>query len=245
MARLQGKVAVVTGASLGIGAAIAEHLAEEGAAVVVNYGKSKEAADAVVHRIQQKGGKAVAVSADVRQRSQIQKLFQTELGTANILVNNAGVYEFRPLTEIDEEHIDRQFSLNVKGLVIATQEFVKALGGQPGSIINISSVVADNPPPGGAIYSATKAAVNTITQTLAKELGSQGVRINSLSPGSTTTEGFRDMDTTGEFAATLVKQTPLGRMGEPSDIARVATFLASDDSSWITGQTITASGGLR
>jgi 3-oxoacyl-[acyl-carrier protein] reductase len=248
MARLKGKVAIVTGASKGIGAAIAEKFAEEGAAVVVNYARSGKEAEQVVERIRQKGGKAVAVQADLSKVSEIKPLFdkaQQEFGKVDVVVNNAGVYEFAPLDSVTEEHFDRQYDLNVKGLIFATQEAVKRFGDQGGNIINISSVVSTAPTPNGSVYSSTKAAVDAITRSLAAELGSRNIRINSLLPGPVETEGTSSLPGVKEFFGNLAAQTPLGRVGQPQDIANAVAFLASNESGWITGQTIYASGGLR
>lgn len=247
MARLKDKVAVVTGASKGIGAAIAEKFAEEGAAVVVNYARSKKEADQVVDRIKQKGGKAVAVQADVSKLSEIKSLFekaQQEFGRVDVIVNNAGVYEFLPLGSITEEHFNRQYDLNVKGLLFATQEAVNGFGDRGGNIINVSSVVSTVPTPNASIYSSTKAAVDAITRSLAAELGSRNIRVNSVLPGPVETEGTSEMQGSKEFFSHLLTQIPLGRIGQPQDIANAAAFLASNESSWITGQTIYANGGL-
>jgi 3-oxoacyl-[acyl-carrier protein] reductase len=249
MNRLQGKTAVVTGASKGIGAAIAEHLAGEGAAVIVNYASSKAGADAVVKRIAQKGGKAVAVQADVSRSEDIQRLFaevNKAFGLLDILVNNAGIYEFSPLESITAEHFHKQFNLNVLGLLLTTQEAVKHFGPAGGSVINISSVVATLAPPNGSVYSGTKAAVNAITKSLAKELGPRKIRVNAINPGMVETEG---MHTAGfaesEFRKQIEAQTPLGRIGQPQDIAPAAVYLASPESAWVTGETFYISGGNR
>ena len=248
MADLTGKVALVTGASKGIGAAIAVKLAEQGAAVVVNYGRSATEAQAVVDGIRARGGRAIAVQADVGKTAEIAGLFHTairEFGKLDILVNNAGVYEFLPLAGVGEEHFDRLFDINVKGLLFATQEAARIFGDRGGSIINISSVVSLSPFPNAAVYSATKAAVDAITKSLAAELGPQHILVNSVLPGATETEGFQAMPQAGDFRSTIVPQTPLGRMGQPQDIANVVAFLASNDAGWITGQLIPVSGGLR
>lgn len=248
-AKLKGKVAVVTGASKGIGAAIAEHLAAEGAAVVVNYAKSKSGADAVVSRIKQKDGKAIAVRADVSKADDIRRLFvetKNVFGQVDILVNNAGIYEFAPLEAITEEHFHRQFNLNVLGLLLTTQEAVKHIGPAGGSVINISSVVAGAPVAGASVYSGTKAAVDAITKSLAKELGPRRIRVNSINPGMVETEGLHGTGIAGsDFQRTIEAQTPLGRIGQPQDIAPAAVFLASADSAWITGETLFISGGMR
>lgn len=246
MARLSGKVAVVTGASKGIGAAIAKRLAAEGATVVVNYASSREGADKVVRDIEKAGGTALAVRADLAKRDEIRKLAEEtkkHFGKVDILVNNAGVYEFRPLDQIDEEHIAKQFSLNVTGLLFTTQEMVKLIPESGGSVINLSSVVAKTPPPYSAVYSSTKGAVDVITRVLAQELGPRKIRVNSLSPGFTRTEGTQSFEE--EFSKGVLPRTPLGRIGEPDDIAKVAAFLASEESGWMTGETLLAGGGAR
>jgi len=247
--KLDGKVALVTGASKGIGAAIALHLAAEGAAVVVNYSSSKEGADRVVGEIVGRGGKAVAVQANVAKQADIQRLFaeaKRAFGRLDILVNNAGVYEFAPLEDVTPEHFHKQFDLNVLGLLLASREAVKLFGPAGGAIINISSVVATAAPPNASVYSATKAAVDAVTRSLAKELGPRKVRVNSINPGMVETEGWHaagiaDSDLHKQVEA----QTPLGRIGQPRDIAPAAVFLASDDSAWLTGETLYISGGLR
>jgi 3-oxoacyl-[acyl-carrier protein] reductase len=249
MNRLKGKVAVVTGASKGIGAAIAEHLAAEGAAVVANYASSKSGADAVVKRITQKEGKAIAVQADVSKADDIRRLFaetKKAFGKVDILVNNAGIYEFAPLEAITAEHFHKHFNLNVLGLLLATQEAVKHIGPQGGNIINISSVVASMALPNASVYSATKAAVNAITKSLAKELGPRKIRVNAINPGMVETEGVRAAGISeSEMRRQTEAQTPLGRIGQPQDIAPAAVFLASSDSAWITGETLYISGGMR
>jgi len=248
MADLKGKVAIVTGASKGIGAAIAEKLADQGAAVVVNYGRSAKEAEAVVSRIQANGGRAKAIQADVSKLAEIRKLVAAtvrEFGRLDVLVNNAGVYDFQPLSDVREENYNRQFDLNVKGLLFATQEAVRAFGENGGSVINISSVVSVSPAPNGSVYSATKAAVDALTKSLAAELGPKKILVNSVLPGATETEGFHAIPGSKDLESQLVSQTPLGRMGKPREIANVVAFLASDDSSWITGQLIPVSGGLR
>ncbi len=249
MSKLTGKVAVVTGASKGIGASIAEHLAAAGASVVVNYASSKSGADAVVGKITAAGGKAIAVQGDVSKQTDITKLFaetKTAYGKVDILVNNAGIYEFSPLEAVTAEHFHRQFDLNVLGLLLTTQEAVKLIGAEGGSIINISSLVAPMPLPTASVYSATKAAVDAITISLAGELGPKKIRVNSLNPGlieteGTTTAGFAQ----GDFGKHVGATTPLGRIGQPQDIATVAVFLASEDAAWITGQALVAAGGAR
>jgi len=246
--KLGGKVAVVTGASKGIGAAIAKHLAAEGAAVVVNYASSKSGADKVVAEITSKGGKAVAVQADVSKKADIDRLFaetKKSFGVIDVLVNNAGIYEFGPLESITEEHFHKQFNLNVLGLLLTTQEAVKHFPATGGSVVNISSVVGVNPLPNASVYSATKAAVDAFTKSLAKELGPKKIRVNSLNPGMIETEGVH---AAGIAESDLRKQvevtTPLGRIGQPEDTGKVAVFLASDDSGWVTGETLLVSGGF-
>jgi 3-oxoacyl-[acyl-carrier protein] reductase len=248
MARLIGKVAVVTGGSLGIGAGIVEKLAAEGAAVVFTYARSEKPAAELAAKVAAAGGRAVAVKTDVRSEPEVAALIGTamkEFGRVDVLVNNAGVYEFAPIEAITEEHYSRQFDTNVKGLLFATREAVKAFDGKGGVVVNISSVVAEMPPPMGSVYSATKAAVDAITKSLAAELGQKRIRVVSVNPGSTESEGFSRMDQTGEIAKSFVSQTPLGRMGRPSDIANVVAFLASDEAGWVTGTTVTVSGGIR
>jgi 3-oxoacyl-[acyl-carrier protein] reductase len=247
MAKLGGKVAVVTGASKGIGAAIAKSLAAEGASVVVNYSSSKAGADKVVNEIVKAGGKAIAVHANLSNAEEATKLAaaaKKEFGKVDILVNNAGVYDFRPLESIDSAHIQRIFDINVFGLLHTTREVVKLMP-DGGSVINISSVVAKTPPPGSAVYSATKGAVDVISRVLAQELGARQIRVNSLSPGFTITEGVQASGIEDAFTESTIPRTPLGRVGQPEDIAKVALFLASDDSGWITGETVLAGGGVR
>ncbi len=247
--KLAGKVAVVTGASKGIGASIAKHLAADGAAVVVNYASSKAGADKVVSEITAQGGRATAVQGSVAKKPDIEKLFaeaRSAFGHVDILVNNAGVYEFSPLEQISEEHFHRQFNTNVLGLILTTQEALKHFNGDGGSVINISSVVGVNPLPNAAVYSATKAAVDAVTKSLAKELGSKKIRVNAINPGMIETEGVHAAGFIGsDFQKNAVAQTPLGRIGQPEDIATVAAFLASEDSRWITGETFVVAGGYR
>ena len=246
--KLAGKVAVVTGASKGIGASIAKHLAAKGAAVVVNYASSKSGADQVVSEIIRNGGKAIAVKGDVAKKADIDYLFaetKKAFGKADILVNNAGLYEFLPLEQITEDHFHKQFNVNVLGLVLATQEAVRQFGPNGGSIINISSVVSTLAPPTGSIYSATKGAVDTLTKSLAKELGPRKVRVNAINPGMIETEGVHAAGFIGsDFQKNAEAQTPLGRIGQPQDVASVAVFLASEDSGWITGETVQVAGGF-
>ena len=247
--KLAGKVAVVTGASKGIGAAIARHLAAEGAAVVVNYSSSKEGAERVVAEITGKGGKAVAVQANVAKQAEIRRLFSATreaFGRLDVLVNNAGIYEFAPLEAITPEHFHKHFDLNVLGLILATQEAAKHFGPEGGSVVNVSSVVSTLGVPNASVYSATKAAVDAVTRSLAKELGPRKVRVNSINPGMVETEGLQAAGISeSEMRRQTEAQTPLGRIGQPQDIAPAAVFLASDDSGWITGETLYIAGGYR
>jgi 3-oxoacyl-[acyl-carrier protein] reductase len=249
MKKLDGKVAVVTGASKGIGAAIAKHLAAEGAAVVVNYASSKAGADRVVDEIVNMGGKAIAVQANVANKAEIEHLFaetQQAFGKLDILVNNAGIYEFSPLEGITEEHFHKQFDLNVLGLLLTSQQAVKYFGAAGGSIINISSIVSTLAPANGSVYNAAKAAVDAITKSLAKELGPRNIRVNSINPGMIETEGTHTAGITeSEGRKQMEAQTPLGRIGQPQDIAPAVVFFASSDSAWITGETLYITGGLR
>ncbi len=249
MSKLTGKVAVVTGASKGIGASIAEHFAAAGASVVVNYSSSKSGADAVVERIVAKGGKAIAVQGDVSNPAGITKLFaetKQAYGKLDVLVNNAGIYDFQPLGNITPEHFHKQFDLNVLGLLLTTQEAVKLIGPEGGSVINISSLVGPMPVPTASVYSATKAAVDAITVSLAGELGPRKIRVNSLNPGLIETEGVHSAGFIGsDFHKHVEATTPLGRIGRPEDIATAAVFFASDDAGWVTGQTLIAAGGAR
>jgi 3-oxoacyl-[acyl-carrier protein] reductase len=246
--RLQGKSAVVTGASKGIGAAIARALAAEGAAVVVNYASSKEAAQQLVAEITGKGGRAVAVGADMSNQTDVQRLFaeaKKAFGRLDTLVNNAGIYEFAPLEEVTPALFHKHFNLNVLGLLLATQEAVKHFA-TGGSIINISSVVSTTGFPNASVYSGTKAAVDAITRSLAKELGPRKIRINSINPGMVATEGLHASAVGGDDVRKQMEAlTPLGRIGQPQDIAPAAVYLASDESSWITGETLYISGGYR
>jgi 3-oxoacyl-[acyl-carrier protein] reductase len=249
MSKLKNKVAVVTGASKGIGAGIAKALAAEGASVVVNYASSKEGAERVVTDIARNGGRAVAVQGDVSKASDVQRIFaetKKAFGRLDILVNNAGVYQFAPLEEITEEQFHRQFNTNVLGLLLATQEAAKNFGAEGGSVINIGSNASQITPPASAVYSATKGAVDTVTRVLSKELGPKNIRVNSINPGMVETEGVHTSGFIGsDFQKQLVAQTPLGRIAQPEDIAPLAVFLASNDSAWITGETVLAGGGLR
>jgi 3-oxoacyl-[acyl-carrier protein] reductase len=246
--KLTGKVAVVTGASKGIGAGIAKHLAAAGATVVVDYSSSKEGAERVVSEITSKDGKAVAVQANVAKPGDVKRLFDETLkafGRLDILVNNAGVYEFAPLEDVTEESFHRQFNTNVLGLLLASQEAAKHFGSSGGSIINISSVASTATPPNTSVYSATKGAVDAVTRTLAKELGPRNVRVNAINPGMVETEGVHAMGIMeSDFRKDYQSRTPLGRIGQPKDIGPAAVFLASDDSAWITGETLHITGGL-
>jgi 3-oxoacyl-[acyl-carrier protein] reductase len=249
MSRLEGKVAVVTGASKGIGASIAEQLAADGAAVVVNYASSKAGAEAVVKRIREKGGKAMVVQGDVSNAEDIKRLFaetKSAYGKLDVLVNNAGIYEFAPLEAITPEHFHKQFNLNVLGLLLTTQEAAKHFGPSGGSIINVSSIVGQMPLKTASVYSATKAAVDALTVALSQELGPKKIRVNSVNPGMVETEGLHAGGLAeGDFRKALESQTPLGRIAQPADIARVAAFFASDDAGWVTGQTLILAGGQR
>jgi 3-oxoacyl-[acyl-carrier protein] reductase len=248
MSRLAGKVAVVTGASKGIGAAIAKSLAEEGASVVVNYASSKTGADTVVSAITAAGGKAVAVGGDVSKSADAKGIIDAAIknyGRLDILVNNSGVYEFAPIEAITEDHFHKMFNINVLGLLLTTQAAVKYLG-EGSSIINIGSGASSVTPPATAVYTATKGAVDAITGVLSKELGPKKIRVNSINPGVVETEGTHTAGVIGsDFEQGLLAQTPLGRIGQPGDIASVAVFLASSDSAWLTGEHLLASGGLR
>jgi 3-oxoacyl-[acyl-carrier protein] reductase len=249
MKKLENKVAVITGASKGIGAGIAKSLAAEGASVVVNYASAKEGADKVVADIISNGGKAIAVQGDVSNADDVKRLFaETEkhYGGVDILVNNAGIYKFGGIEEITADEFHRQFNTNVLGLLLATQGAVSSFGEKGGSVINIGSVVSRITPPGSAIYTATKGAVDSITQVLSKELGPKKIRVNSINPGMIETEGTHTAGFIGSpFQEQTEKNSPLGRIGQPDDIAPVAVFLASDESRWLTGETILAGGGVR
>lgn len=249
MSKLTGKVAVVTGASKGIGAGIAKALAAEGAAVAVNYASSRTGADQVVEEIKSRGGKAIAIQADVSNAADIERLFAEtakEFGSPSILVNNAGVYAFSPIEGVTEEAFHRHFNTNVLGLLLATKEAVKYFGDNGGSVINVGSVVTTVAPPASSIYTATKGAVDAITHVLANELGARKIRVNSINPGMTETEGVHTAGFIGsDFANGTIAETPLGRLGQPSDMGPIAVFLASDDSGWLTGELLSASGGLK
>ena len=249
MGKLTGKVAVVTGASKGIGAGIAKALGAAGASVVVNYASDKAGADRTANEITKAGGKAVAVGGSVTKQSEIDNLFaetKKQFGKLDILVNNAGVYAFAPIENVTEEEIDRIFNTNVKGLLLTTKAAVALFPSEGGSVINIGSVVSEQTPPGSSIYSGTKGAVDVITRVLAKELGPKNIRVNAVNPGLTSTEGVKTAGIEGgDFEKLAVSQTPLGRMGRPDDIADVVTFVASDEARWVTGSLLQAGGGLR
>jgi 3-oxoacyl-[acyl-carrier protein] reductase len=247
MSDLKGKVAVVTGASKGIGAGIAKSLAAAGAAVVVNYASSKDGADRVVSAITAKGGKAIAVKGDVAKAADVQRLFdetKKAFGRIDVLVNNAGIYQFHALEEVTEDAFHRHFNTNVLGTFLATKEAVKHFGPNGGSVINISSVASETAMPTTAVYSATKGAVDTLSRVLAAELGPRKIRVNVIAPGGVETEGTHAAGAIGsDFEKMIVSKTALGRIGQPDDIARIAVFLASDDAGWLTGERIAASGG--
>lgn len=247
--KLNGKIAVVTGASKGIGAGIAKQFAVEGAAVLVNYASAKKDADRVVDEISKRGGTAIAIQGNVAKKADVEKLFaeaENAFGKIDIVVNNAGVYEFMPLEQVSEQQFHRMFDTNVLGILLVTQEGLKHFNANGGSIINISSLASSLTPPTGVIYNATKAAVDAITRTLAKELGPRKIRVNSINPGMVVTEGvLAGGYTEGDMRKTFESLTPLGRIGETEDIAPAAVFFASDDSKWITGETLLIAGGLR
>ena len=248
MSKLTGKVAIVTGASKGIGAAIAKALAAEGASVVVNYSSSKTGADKAVAEITSKGGKAIAVQADVSKQADITKLFaetKKAYGRLDILVNNAGIYKFAPLEQVDEELFHSIFNTNVLGLLLSTKEALKYFGPEGGSVINVGSAITNITPPNTSVYTATKGAVDVITATLAKELGARKIRVNSINPGMIVTEGVESAGFLGtDFEKGVVAQAPLGRIGQVDDIAPTAVYLASSDSKYMTGETLVVSGGL-
>ena len=247
--KLEGKVAVVTGASKGIGASIAKALAGEGASVVVNYSSSKQDADRVVAEIVGHGGKAIAVQGDVARQAHIERLFseaKKAFGRLDILVNNAGVYQFSPLEEVTEDHFHKHFNVNVLGLLLTTKEAVKHMASEGGSVINIGSSASSMRPPNSTVYTASKAAVDAITGVLAKELGPRKIRVNSINPGMIETEGVHAAGIIGSDFQTMVEtQAPLGRVGQPDDISPTAVYLASSDSKYMTGETLLVSGGLR
>jgi 3-oxoacyl-[acyl-carrier protein] reductase len=247
--KLNGKVAVVTGASKGIGAGIAKELATEGASVVVNYGSAKQDADRVVDEITKRGGKAIAIQCNVAKKSEVERLFaeaEKAFGKIDILVNNAGVYEFVVLEEVTEQQFHKMFDTNVLGMLLATQEALKHFSADGGSIINIGSLASSLTPPTAVVYNATKGAVDAITRTLAKELGPRKIRVNSINPGMVVTEGaVAGGYTEGDMRKTFESLTPLGRIGQTEDVAPAAVFFASPDSGWITGETLLIAGGLR
>jgi 3-oxoacyl-[acyl-carrier protein] reductase len=248
MGELSGKVAIVTGASKGIGAAIALRFGEAGAAVAVNYSSDKAGAEKIVEQIKRGGGKAVAIQANVSKGADVKRLFaetRASLGAPNVLVNNAGVFSFEPLEAVTEAEFHRQFDTNVLGTLLTTQEAATAFNGNGGSVINISTISSINPVPNSVVYSASKSAVDAITKGLAKELAGRKIRVNAIAPGMTGTEAVLKLGISLEVANAIGAPIPLGRLGEPDDIARVALFLASDQSSWLTGERITASGGQR
>jgi 3-oxoacyl-[acyl-carrier protein] reductase len=248
MSKLKNKVAIVTGASKGIGASIAKYFAEEGAKVVVNYASSKEGADKVVKAITDNGGTAIPVQADVSKEADVLRLFEETkkaFGALDILVNNAGVYIYEPIEQVSEATINQHLNINILGAVLTIREAVKQFGDKGGNIINISSGASNMPMATGSVYSATKAALDAITISLSKELGSRKIRINSILPGATETEGTHNNGIMGsDFEKKLVENTPLGRMGQPEDVAKFAVFLASDDAAWITGEKVSVSGGI-
>jgi 3-oxoacyl-[acyl-carrier protein] reductase len=248
MGKLTNKVAVVTGASKGIGAGIAKALADEGASVVVNYATSRRDADTVVADITSKGGKALAIQGDVSKSGDVERLFadtSNSFGRIDILVNNAGIYRFAPIETVTEDDFHQHFNINVLSVVLAAKEAIKHFGPEGGSIINLSTAVTRNPPPGASVYVASKSAIEAITRVLAKELGPRKIRVNAISPGEVQTEGTRSAGIVGsDFEKQLLQQTSLGRVGQPDDIAPVAVFLASDDARWVTGEILAASGGM-
>ena len=247
--KLKGKVAIVTGASKGIGAAVAKSLAAEGASVVVNYSSSKEGADRVVAAIEKGGGTAVAIGANVSRKNEIERLFaetKKNFGRLDILVNNAGIYEFAPIEAVTEEHFHKQFDLNVLGLILASQQAAKHFGPEGGSIVNISSIVSTGRIPYSTVYSATKAAVDAATRALSAELGPRKIRVNAINPGMVDTEGYRSAGIDeSDLRKQVEAQTPLGRIGTPEDIAPAVVFFASSDSAWITGESLYITGGFR
>jgi 3-oxoacyl-[acyl-carrier protein] reductase len=249
MSELKGKVAIVTGASKGIGAGIAKGLGAAGAAVVVNYASSKEGADRVVAEITGKGGKAIAVQGDVSKSADVQRLFaetKRAFGAPNVLVNNAGIYAFEPIEAVTEDEFHRQFNTNVLAPILTIREALKHFGPDGGSVINISSIASTSAVPNSVIYSATKGAVDSIARVLGAELGARKIRVNTIAPGGVETEGVHRAGIIGsDFEKQMVADTPLGRLGQPDDIAGIAVFLASDNARWLTGERITASGGLR
>jgi 3-oxoacyl-[acyl-carrier protein] reductase len=248
MSKLANKVAVVTGASKGIGAEIARELAAAGASVAVNYATSRDGADKVVGEITSSGGKAIAIQGDVAKAADVERVFaeaKRAFGRIDIVVNNAGIYQFTPIEQVTEEEFHREFNTNVLGVLLASREAVKHFGPEGGSIINLGSIVSRITPPTAAVYVATKSAVEGITRVLAKELGPRKIRVNSINPGVVETEGTHSAGIIGgDFERQAVQQTPLGRAGQPDDIAPVVVFLASDDARWVTGETLFVSGGM-
>lgn len=248
MGKLQGKVAVVTGASKGIGAAIAKAYAAEGAAVVVNYASDKAGADRVASEIKASGGKALALQGDVAKAGDVERLFavtKESFGGVDIVVNNAGVYQFVPIEEVNDAEFHRQFNINVLGALLVAQQGAKHIGPQGGAIVNVGSIISENPLPGASIYAATKGALDTMSLALARELAPRNIRVNTIAPGGVETEGTRSAGIVGtEFEQAMIARTPFGRLGQPEDIAKVAVFLASDDSAWLTGERISAGGGF-
>ena len=249
MAKLTGKVAIVTGASKGIGAGIAKGFAAAGAAVAVNYASSKQGADKVVAEIVAAGGKAIALQGDVGNSADVKRIFEhtvKEFGKVDIVMNNAGVYDFQPVEAVTEDEFHREFNTNVLGTLLMVQEALKYFGEEGGTIINMSSVGSRNPPPNAVVYAATKGAVDAMTVQLSRELGARKIRVNVIAPGGTVSEGLERTGILGsDFEKQVIGMTPLGRFGLPEDIAPVAVFLASDDAAWLTGERITASGGWR
>ena len=249
MGKLEQKIALITGGNSGLGLATAKQFADEGASVVVNYASSKSDADKTVDEIAKAGGRAVAVQGSVAKKAEVEKLFaavQSAFGKIDTLVNNAGVYEFVPLENVTEQQFHRMFDTNVLGMILVTQEAVKHFKSEGGSVINIGSLAGSLTPPTGVVYNATKAAVDAITRTLAKEFGPRKIRVNAIDPGMVITEGsVAGGFIEGEFRKNLESQTPLGRIGQPDDIASAAVFFASDDSAWMTGETLVIAGGLR
>jgi 3-oxoacyl-[acyl-carrier protein] reductase len=247
MGVLSGKVAIVTGASKGIGAGIATALGAAGASVVVNYSSSKEGADRTVAEITSKGGKAIAVQGDVSKSADVLRLFdetKRTFGELDILVNNAGIFQFDAIEAVTEDEFHREFNTNVLGPILLIQESLNHFGKRGGNVINISSVVSDNPPPNSVIYASTKGALDIVTKVLSKELGARNIRVNTIAPGGVDTEGTRSIGIIGsDFETQMVSATALGRIGQPDDIAKIAVFLASNDAGWITGHKISASGG--
>jgi 3-oxoacyl-[acyl-carrier protein] reductase len=249
MSDLKGKVAIVTGASKGIGAGIARAFGAAGALVVVNYASSRADADRVVSEIIRRGGKAIAIQGDVSNASDVKRLFlrtMESFGKLDVVVNNAGVYRFEPVEAVTESEFHREFNINVLGMLLTTQEALKYFGPEGGNVINISSIASKNPTPYSVVYSATKSAIDSITLALSRELATRKIRVNAIAPGGTESEGLATAGILGsQLEKHVIDSTPLGRLGKPEDIARIAVFLASDDASWLTGERISASGGWR